>query len=179
MKKDRIFPCVLILMGVVVLLGYIVLRLAQENSKIKSALPYLMHGENIEYFNLIGMDNEEIDVSVLKKSTVSLIFVFNTCSECNKNILYWNKLAGILKKKISIYGIVLDTLSNVYNFSEASKLNFRLYSPDSIEELKRNFRLKLDIAQTILCCADKVKYITLGELNIAETTKILEMINEI
>jgi hypothetical protein len=172
-------------LGIFALLGwsifsaYLVVRLVQENKKIKDELPYFMPGERINYFDLISMDNNAVDVSVLKNSKKpSLIFIFTTpCSPCNKNIVFWNKLAEIMKDRVSIYGIILDDVSQAYSFSESSKSNFGIYVPKRIDEFKNNMRLKLNIEQTIICEANKVKFAYIGVLDINELSKFLDAID--
>ena len=178
MSKVKYFG-ILTLLSWSILSAYLVFRLVQENQKIKNELPYFMPGERINYFDLISVDNNSVDASVLRNSKKpSLIFIFTTpCSPCNKNIVFWNKLADIVKDKVSIYGIILDDVSQAYSFSESSKSYFGIYVPKRIDEFKNNMRLKLNIEQTILCEANKVKFAYIGTLDINELSKFLDAID--
>lgn len=178
MKKDKF---ILILVGMSIVFVYVVLRLVQENNKIRNELPYFMYGERISKFDLVGMDNKTVDLSSLKNATnPSLIFIFTTpCSPCNKNIVYWSKLAEILQDKVSIYGIVLDDISQASSFSESSKLNFGIFVPVRLDEFKKSMRLKLNIEQTILCDKNKVEFVFLGVLEMNDLSRILDNINKI
>lgn len=165
-----------ILLSVFVFLGYALYKCHQANRKLRSSLPYLTVGESIHYFNLIGMDETRIDQSNLEKDRPVLIFIFSRpCSPCDKNLVYWKKMAEIFKEDVSVYGIILGKLTEAYNFSETSRLNFNIYVPEDAALFIREMRIKLNFSQTIIY-SGKVRYVRLGEMNGEEAVGIIKTV---
>jgi hypothetical protein len=119
MTKNK-FVYHLVLVGIIILAGFAIFRLYQINEKNKQELPYLLQEENIEYFDLIDEDANQIDASVFDNGgRPALIFIFSRpCSPSDKNIVYWRKMREILEGQVDFYGIVLGDVTTAFNFSE-------------------------------------------------------------
>lgn len=176
--KNKTFILTIIFLPVIIILGFTLLKCIQSNKNLKKSLPYLTVDESSEYFTLIGMDENIVDRSVLKKEHPSLIFIFSRpCSPCNKNIIFWKKMAEVLKDKVTIYGIIIDSFSNAYNFYDKARLNFKIYIPADIKQFIEKWRLKLNYPQTAIY-QNRIKFIKLGDLTSSETIKIIKMVRK-
>jgi peroxiredoxin len=179
--KSKKFPIVLILVVVLILSWYLLYKFIQENRLLRSSLPYLLMREKIEYFDLVDMDANEINSSVLKGKAVSVIFIFKpSCSPCDKNVIFYKKIANILRNndRISFYGIVLNNANKAVNFAEEAQLPFKVYIPQNLKKFRTKMRVKLNLAQ-IIVYTDKVEFLRLGELSSTDAVKILEMIKKL
>jgi peroxiredoxin len=167
MSKTKEKLLLTFILVVVIIFGYSIYRYNQANSELKAALPYLMKGETIDYFNLIGINGNKIDNSFLHGNTPSLIFIFSRpCSPCNKSIVYWKKLAKMLQKEnVLIYGIVLGDVDNAPDFAKNARLNFKIYHPQDMQQFVKAWRLKMNYAQTVLCWNNKVVELKIGDLD--------------
>ncbi len=165
-KKNRNFVTFLVVVGILIVSGAGFFKLYRANQQNKAAIPYLLKGEAIGYFDLIGDDAHTLDRTALKSKKPSLIFIFSKpCSPCNKNITYWKKISSILKDKVTVYGIVLGNESEAFNFSEQAKLNFKVFIPRDLKAFTSNLRIKLNFAQTIVYHDNRVVHLQLGDLN--------------
>lgn len=135
------------------------------NKKYKDFIPYLLVGEEIKNVDLIDSEAQLIGPSKLTKG-VSVIYVFlKNCSPCDKNIIYWKKIAKMFEKKISIAGVVINTPTKAFNFEKEAKLNFKVYVPDNLTQYTKNMRIRLDQSQTIVLKDGRVKLVTMGNLS--------------
>jgi hypothetical protein len=149
-------------------LGYALYRCAQVNRMLRASLPYLIAGESLPLEKLVSVASQNVDEMILNSKQSVVIFIFpRPCTVCAKNIVYWNKMQTIFGNKVPVYGIVPDSLTNAYNFWEESgkqKIKFPVYVPDDLKEFLKNFRLRLNSAQTILVNRGKIKHIIVGDL---------------
>lgn len=174
MKKDNILYALLII-AILVTAGVIITNLIQENKTLKAHVPCLVEGERIEYFDLKGMDEQVIDESNLEEEGTSLIFIFSRpCSPCNRNIVFWNRTANILKDDVRVFGIILDDFSRAHDFSQSKKLHFNIYVPVDLNRFVEQWRLKLDLAQTVLYHDLQVKTVEIGDLNGQSFTEMVK-----
>jgi len=166
-NKSKTFTICLFFLFIVIVLGFISFKYYKENQRIKQALPFLLPGEPIDYFQLASVDDAGADLETLPPGKTGLIFVFaRPCTPCNQNIDYWNKLTKILKKNgLSFYGVIIDHHNEAFNFKEQKELNFPLFVPYEPAEFTKRFRLKLKMSQTILFADNTVKYVSIGELD--------------
>jgi hypothetical protein len=179
MKESKLFYS-LVLVGIIILAGFAIFRLYQINQKTKQELPYLLQGENIECFDLVDEDAQQVDASVFSSGRPALIFIFSRpCSPCDKNIVYWRKMREILEDQVDFYGIIPGNATKAFNFSEKAKLNFKLYVPVHLNEFIQKMRLKLNFSQTILYARGEVKYLKLGKLEGEEAVNIINMAKEL
>jgi len=163
-----------ILTVVVIIVAFFSIRAFLSGKRDKDAIPYLVEGEKIHYFDLVSSANDKIDISSLKKSGPSVIFIFSRpCSPCDKNILYWRRMAEVLKGRAAVYGIVVGSLEEMKAFADKAKLNFGVYAPADLKAFVQGFRLKLSYSQTILY-ADKVKVVKVGNLEGEDATRLLD-----
>ena len=158
---------------IIIILSIFIIKLIGTNNSLKESLPYLIKGEKIKYFNLIDNDGKKIDEKILKHDFPSLIFIFSRpCSPCNKSITYWKRLSSILKGKVNVYGIVLSNATEAHSFSSNAKLNFPIFIPEDINIFIKNFRIKINLPETILY-KNGVVHLRLGEINYKDVTQIV------
>ncbi len=104
-----------------------------------------------------------------------MFFIFSRpCSPCNKNIVYWNKFAELLKEHVDCYGIVLNSLSEAYNFNEKRELKFKIYVPQNLDKFLKEMKLKLNFPQTILY-TNRVEMLKMGDLKPEDAVKIINI----
>jgi peroxiredoxin len=167
----------LFLIPIIVVSIFIIINQSNQIKALNKNLPTLNQGDKIKYFDLIGVDKEKIDVSVLNNQKISLIFIFSQpCSPCNKNIPYWKKLANIFSETSNIYGIILGDIPGIANFSNSMKFKFKLFCPMDLYKFREKFRLKLNLNQTIICKNEKVIYIKEGDLEPIDYFRIYKII---
>lgn len=168
-----------ICLSVVLVSGFLIFRLLQINTQLRTKIPYLLPDEKIEYFDLIDKDAKKIDSTVLSTASTakpSLIFIFSRpCSKCNKNIYLWQKIAEISKGRINVYGIVLDSLGAAFDFEESANLNFKIFVPEDITKFKNSLRIVFNFSMSILY-DNGVKYMQLGELQSDDAVEIIKLI---
>jgi len=161
---------------IIIILFVFIIKLVGTNNSLKESLPYLVKGEKIKYFNLIDKNGKRINEKVLKNNSPSLIFIFSRpCSPCNKSIIYWKRLSSILRGKVHIYGIVLNTATEAYSFSSNTNLNFPIFVPEDINSFIKNFRIKINSPETILY-KNGIVHLRLGEINSKDVTKIIKKV---
>lgn len=176
MKGKKNYITILSLLSALIIALFIIVMQAKENRFLRANLPYLLPKEKITSFDLVGADNERIDVDALKGKP-SLIYIFQTpCSACNDNVLFWKKIAGILKDDINVFGIVLSDYGEMVSFTEEARLNFKVYYPVEPIKFKENLKIRLNIAQTIVYFEDEVFRVNMGNLNGEDYTQILKEI---
>jgi hypothetical protein len=157
---------------------YFNISLIRSNSNLINAIPFLQKGEKIKYFNLIDMDGRKITSEALEKNVKKLIFIFaRPCNVCNKNIVFWNKIAEILGDKVTCYGIIIDSLSNAYSFFNENRasIKFNVFVPDKIETFIEKNRIKMNAPQTIVYDGSIV-FNRIGDLGSEETIKLINSI---
>jgi peroxiredoxin len=166
-RERKISDCFIILIIVVIFSTFSIVKLVRANNRLREHLPYLIAGEKIKNFDLIGMNNERITLGHIRESKKPiLIFIFSRpCTPCNANIVYWKRMSEILKGRAIVYGIVLDDFKNANDFSLSANLNFDIYVPDQIGRFIKCFRLKFNLSQTILYHSNKVKLLKSGDLS--------------
>lgn len=163
----------------VIVAVFIIVMQARENRHLKENLPYLLPDESINYFELLSIDNERIDVNALSTKP-SIIFIFKSpCNTCNRNIQFWRKIAKIMEGKINIFGIVFSGYNQMVEFSDQSSINFKLYTPVDPQKFRHHLKLKLNIAQTIVYHKGSVQLLKMGELNGEDYLALLKYIKSI
>ncbi len=178
MKNKKWFGLKVTVLAVFLVLGYALLKSHQLNRHLREALPYFIVGEEIHYFDVIGMDEKSIDGTALQGDRPSLIFIFSRpCSPCNKNIVFWQKMAEVLKGKVSVYGIILSDVTEAYNFSQRAGLNFNIYVPQDLDTFIEKMRIKMNVSQTIVY-DDTVRLVQLGNMEGEEVVSIIKLIKE-
>jgi peroxiredoxin len=135
-----------------------------------------LEGEKIKNVDIIDQDGQFIDPLRLQKG-IAIVFVFlRNCSPCDKNIIFWKKIAKIFDNKISVTGIVLNTPTEAFNFEDKAKLNFKIYVPDDLEKYTRDMRMLINQSQTIVLKDGRVKMVKLGDLNGESAVEIINLI---
>lgn len=175
--KDRSFKLILVIISMLIVFGFGFFKLFNINQKLRAEIPYLVPGENIDYFDILGQDAQTRDRSVLDNNRPSLIFIFSRpCSPCNANIKYWKKITGILKEKADVYGIVLGEINETFELTEKAKINFNVYVPEDLKRFTENMRVKLNFPQTIIYHNGKVVSLKLGTLEGEDAGKIIKTV---
>lgn len=174
--KSKTFTFTAVALTVIIILGIALFQSIRLNQKLRKALPYLTEGETGQYFDLTDMEGKDIDLAALEEDRLSLIYVFSRpCSPCDKNIVYWKKIAEVLgKDHVNVYGIVLDSLTEAYNFAREARLNFKIYAPRNLEKFIEAWRVKSNHSQTILY-QDRVRWLKLGEMSGEEAIKAINL----
>jgi peroxiredoxin len=149
------------------------------NRGLAEEIPYITTHQEVEYFELTGVDESRVTLDELKKRDRALAFVFSRpCSPCNKNLVFWNKMAQILGDQVKIYGIVLDDLTKAYNFSQKAKLSFDIYVPDEVEMFVKSWKIKSNQPLTILVRNGKPALVVLGLLEAKDSGEFIKRIRE-
>jgi hypothetical protein len=169
------------------IIGILILALAAasiiiiiQHHKIKTidkqTNPYFLEqGESISYFDLVGKDNEKINVSKLKNNRRKVIFIFKTpCAHCNGNILYWNRMAKILGKDVDIYGIIPGDRALMIELYRMARLYFKLYVPVDAEKFKQKMKVSMNLGNTILYYDNRVIMNISGDLDGESYTALLK-----
>jgi peroxiredoxin len=177
----RRFIIVLALASLLIVSVFLNIKFFRENKYLKNSLPFLIVGEKISYFNLIGKDAKSINVDELNKARIALIFIINeSCFNCSGNLPLFNKMSRILKKDgVKVFGIIPDDPSKMFQFSENNKLDFKLYTPEEPDKFKRVLRLKAPTDQILLYYKRKVVLTFSGILDGKSYTGILRKAKQI
>jgi peroxiredoxin len=180
-KERKFADCFIVLILVAIFSSFLILKLVRVNNRLQEFIPYLISGEKIKYFDLIGINNEKIALNHIKESKKPiLIFIFSRpCTPCNANIVYWKRMSEILKDKATVFGIVLDDFKNAHNFSLSANLNFEIYVPHQINRFIKSFRLEFNFSQTILCRSNEVRIVKFGDLNNDEALRFITSVKKI
>lgn len=175
-KQISLSITVIIIICILAIGTFVSFKYYERGEKIKEQIPFLIEGESINYFDLEGMDASSVDaVSLRNGKKLKLFFIFSRpCSVCNKNILYWNKMAELLQNKADCYGIVLDNLTEAYNLKEKANLKFDVYVPKDVDRFIKQMKLHLNYPQTIVYTG-KVEFTGLGPLRPEDATRIINM----
>lgn len=176
----NLFTTKRILLVLLVISIYFNISLIRTNSNLINAIPFLQKGEKIKYFNLIDMDGKKITSESLEKKGKKLIFIFSRpCNVCNKNVTFWNKLTEILSNEVACYGIIIDSLSNAYNFFNENRnnLKFNVFVPENVELFIEKNRIKMNAPQTIVY-DDFIVFTRIGDLDSEEISKLINSIKK-
>ena len=179
-KKHILIIFIVSILSLTLYLGISLWRCMQTNRELAKNSPYIMSNEPINYFNLTGVDESRTTINDLNGDEQSLIFIFSRpCTPCNKNLIFWNKIAQIIGEKTNIYGIILNDLTEAYNFSQKAKLKFNVYVPDDLDKFKESWKIVSNQSKTILIRNKRPVSIILGHLNAEDTSLLIRKIREI
>lgn len=147
----------------------------RKNDGLRASLPYLTKGESIRHFDLVGADNRQIDVSVLKEKKVSLIYIFRQpCSTCNASYRLWRQIANIVQPKgVAVHGIVLSGAEEMMKLVE-SHIPFPVYIPKDKKSFVEQFRVRFNVEHTILCLGDTIDLVKTDAIDTDDFTTILK-----
>jgi len=161
-------------------LGLSLWKCMKTNRDLAEKSPFITSNEKIENFTLTGVDESNVTLEDLKMQSRSLVFIFaRPCTPCNQNIIFWNKIAQILKGSVKIYGIILSDLTEAYNFSKKTNLEFTIYVPDDLAPFKKSWKIRSDQAETILMRYDRPATTIIGPLDAGDTAAIIKKAREI
>ena len=92
----------------------------------------------------------------------------------NSNVMLWKKIARLLRNDARIYGIVLTSYQDMLNFSAEAKLGFPLFCPQDLKIFLQKMRIRLNLAQTVVCVNGKIKKVKFGKLGGEDYLEILK-----
>lgn len=165
---------------VIIVSAFAILKLHKEKNVLKSQLPYLVKGETITYFDVIGTESNKVNAAKLNESYISLVFIFEQpCSHCDLNLAIWNRIANILKCNAAVFGIIPGEPAQMFELQEKARLNFKIFVPDDLPKFKEEMRIKTNMAQTILYVNKKVEFVKFGNLDGNDFTTIVRKAKEI
>ncbi len=171
--KNKIFSVLFVVLVMSLFANY---KLLLINKQYKSFIPYLLVGEKINNLDLIDKEAQMIN-SKSFSSGVSVICVFyKQCSPCDKNIIYWKKIASMFEKRIQIIGVVINSPTEAFSFEEKAKLNFKVYVPDNLTKYTKDMRVLLDQSQTIVLEDGEVKRVIMGNLTSQNAIELINLI---
>jgi len=177
-QKARLPHIAMLILAVIIMIAAVIIFIQlKENRSLRNALPYLTRGEKIDYFDLSDKEGHYIQVSHLKGDRISLIFVFkDPCATCNINMAIWNRLAGILQDKVSIYGIVPAEPVEEESYNQEPGFKFPIYWPIDAEQFRESMRIRLNLSETILCYGNHILFIKIGDLKGDDYTGIIRRV---
>ena len=173
--KSKTFVLVGSLISLLLTSLFLVYSQDSQINRIKRSHTPLNPGEKITYLDIMDMNKETFDVSMLKPDRGYLFFIFKMpCSACNRNLSLWIQMARILDGGTEILGIIPTGYEEARRFVEdiKGKLNFNVYVPYDADKFRKEMRLGPRTAQTILYY-NKVEYIKEGNLDGDDYTAIL------
>jgi hypothetical protein len=164
-KKGILITIVVIQFLALMVSAYIIVKQDRLIDSLKRSRVNLAVNERIEYFDLVGMNNQQVNADMLNRSHASLIFVFKyPCAPCNHNLTLWRRMAKILKDDIDVYGIWLGNEQELFDFAGEANLGFDIYMPTDVERFKKELSLNLNYARTILYANNKVVQAKMADL---------------
>jgi len=180
MNKLRFFIVLSIVLFIIsILMSFTLWRCMSANRGLVEKIPYITTEKTIDYFDLTGVDESRVTLEDLKTQENSLVFVFSRpCTPCNKNLVFWNKMAQILSKKVKIYGIVLNDLSEAYNFSKEATLFFDIFVPDELDLFVKAWKIKSNQPLTVLIRNSQPAFVVMGLLEAEDTGEMIKRIRE-
>ena len=165
--KRRIFssPAVLSIFLILVITGTVMVY-EKRLSRTRAALPALMTGEKLPDLPLADEAGRYYSTGDIRET--GLVFIFQRpCSPCNTNYNLWRQMARILNKRspgVQIRGIVLNGPEGLQQFNDGGSRGFPVCAPLEPEAFIRRFRVRLNLAQTLLVHRGRVHRLRIGEL---------------
>lgn len=164
------------MLGLLIISCFANYKLLKINSRLRELIPHLLKGEEIKNFDLLDKKGRMIDPGQFE-NRIAIFFIFlKGCSPCDKNIVFWKKIAKLFKDKASVYGVIIDTPTAAFNFADEVRLNFDIYVPDKLGQYVKDLRLSQTQSQTIVC---KDKRVELLKTGILESEDAIEIINKL
>jgi hypothetical protein len=160
--------------------GFFNYKLSKINRYYQQLLPYLVPGERISSFKLLGASENIPDLKELDEAAIQVIYIFSQpCTPCDKNMIFLKKFSRLLDRSVIIRGIIVGNLSEGYDFARKAELDFNVYVPENLDQFKKEFRLKFSYSQLIICRGREIVFVKIGELSSDEFGTILELIRNI
>lgn len=129
----------------------------------KSQVPHLTVGESVPAVSFMNSGDQPVAMSGFEDLPI-LLFVFERpCTTCTSNIPFWMKLSELAGERAHVLGIILDR-GEMISIAETKRLPFKLVSPVDGDELLRAWRLRLNLAQTMIVKGNRVRFVRLGNL---------------
>jgi hypothetical protein len=165
----------IIIIAILAVFGFTLFKLVKENKELKSRIPRLTKGESIEYFDLINLDGERVDASILRTDKPTFIYLFpRPCAPCSPNIIYWNQMAKLMGDQGQSFGVILGGPNEVADFTGRKKARFKVFIPDDLTLCLNKLGINHRLAQTILYHRNEIKIVKLGELDGQSFTEMLK-----
>jgi len=166
---------------VVSLTGFVLAGLLayQINLKehFKSLVPHLTVGESVPAVSFMNHEDQPVALSDFEVLPILLLVFERPCTTCTSNIPFWMKLSELAGERAHVLGIILDR-GEMISIAETKRLPFKLISPVDGDEFVRAWRLRLNLAQTMIVKGDRVRYIRLGNLMAKDMRGIINTLRE-
>lgn len=179
--KTRTLVLIYALLALVIIQAFFIYTQANQIRDLKQRLPHLLPGEKITRLDLLGLDQEHFDVSMLTPGKVYLFMVPKMpCSTCNQSVSLWIQMSKILGEGVTKLCVIPGGWDEAARLQEAlgERLNFPVYVPEDAGRFRESLRLHANTAQTILYCGG-VKYVKTGDLDGESFTAIVKMAKEL
>ena len=177
MKKTMFILCLISIL-VIFILSYIIIKQNKSLLELKNSIPHMVIGETIDYFDLVCENGITINATVFnqkQKYKYSVIFILSRpCAPCNKNLPFWKKISSI--KNVDAYGIMINSKSEMINFSKSMKLNFNLFCPINTKRFRKAFKIKNKLSHTLLIKSRSVLFAKVGELSANDYFKMTKIL---
>ncbi|MDX9812635.1 MAG: redoxin family protein [Bacteroidales bacterium] len=143
----------------------------------RSLVPHLTPGEAVPAGSFMNDGDQPITLRDHEDKPI-LLFVFERpCSTCTPSITFWMKLSELASKRAHIMGIIQDRVEMI-RIAGTKRLPFQLISPVDGDEFLQGWRLRLNLAQTIILKGNRVEYVRLGNLGGADMQEIMRKLHE-
>lgn len=166
---------VLAFFGLVVVIGLQYIK----NKRFEESYFSLVPGETLPALDLISLDNIRVNLSEIK-GPLALIIFKTPCTTCNANLNVWKNLAQYFGERVNMMGIISDgDTKAAAEFIGDKVANFKIYMPMDKEAFKKQMRLKLNMAQTIIVYNNKVREVKLGVLSADDLNALIAAFKKI
>ena len=166
-----------ILFALLIFSVFINYRLFKINAQYKDALPFFIRGERIDYLALQSTDEHAPGLIGLPDNSLSILYIFSRpCTPCDKNLIYLKKFARLLDESVVMRGIVVGNLSEGYEFTQKANPGFAIFVPEDLNRFVKEYRLKFNHSQFIVCLGCEISFVKTGEFSDEEFIRIFNMI---
>lgn len=166
-----------ILISLLIFSIFINYRLFKINKHYKDVLPYFIQGEKIDYLALQSTDDHVPGLTGLPDNKLSILYIFSRpCTPCDKNLIYLKKFARLLDESVVMRGVVLGNLSEGYEFTQKTNPGFAIFVPEDLKRSIKEYRLKFNESQFIVCRGSEISFVKTGEFSDEEFIRILNKI---
>ncbi len=143
----------------------------------RSLVPHLTPGEAVPAGSFMNDQNQPVYLREQSDKPILLFIFERPCSTCTPSITFWMKLSELASKRAHIMGIIQDRVEMI-RIAGTKRFPFQLISPVDGDEFVRTWRLRLNLAQTIILNGNRVEYVRLGNLGGADMQEIMRKLHE-
>jgi len=171
--KTVFFIAIVVSLALAVFCAY----MFNECQHFRNLVPHLAKGESLPVIPFINGEDQPVDFRNYEDKPL-LLFVFERpCSTCTKNIAYWSKLNELAHGRAHVFGVITDR-ADMLRISGYQRMPFVLIAPVDFNEFVREWRARLNLSQTYLVEADRVRWVRLGDLRGTDMREIMKVLHE-